>query len=84
MPRIPIQTAFSREKLLGHQHAQVVVFGNEFTDEFVQAPLKYSVHPVVLKTRPNAARMPLRRTLTAIGGSDRIEIANDCLVTGRK
>jgi hypothetical protein len=81
---MPIQTAFSREKLLGHQHAQAVVLADEFADEFVQTSLKYSVHPVALKTRANTARMPLRRTLTAIGGGDRIEIANDCLVTGRK
>src|SRR5262245_49635056 len=68
--RIPIQTAWLREKLLGHQRAQTIILGNEFADELVQSSLEYAVHTAILKTHANASRMPLRRTLATIGPRD--------------
>src|SRR5262252_738265 len=70
----------SCQKLLGDRGAEPVVLDNELADELVQAPLKDPIHTAVLQPRANAAGLPLRRALPAIGVGDRIEIAHDGLV----
>src|SRR6516164_1254934 len=72
----------SCQKLLGDRGAEPVVLDNELADELVQAPLKDPIHTAVLQPRANAAGLPLRRALPAIGVGDRIEIAHDGLVAG--
>src|SRR5262249_55914276 len=74
----------SCQELLGDRGAEPVILDNELADELVQATLKDPIHPAVLQPRANAARLPLRWTLPAIGAGDRIEIVHNGLVAGCK
>ena len=64
--------------------AQPRIVRNELLNEFVQTALEQVVHVAVLEPVADAARVALRRTLTAVGDADLIEIAHQIAVAARQ
>ena len=64
----------SQQVLLRNRGAKAVIVLDEVVDEFVQPALKNPLDLAVFQPRPDGAGVPLRRSLTAIGVGDAIEI----------
>ena len=63
---------------------QAVVVVNKLADKFVHSLLKNLVHAAVLESHPYRARLALRRSLTAIGARDLIQVDHEVLVAARE
>src|SRR5215470_18676490 len=80
-----IRRAGSLHQILGiYGGPERTVVGNEFGDEFMQAGLKYLVHPAVLQAGADGAGLTLRLALAAIGGGDRVAEAHQVFVAARQ
>src|SRR6516162_6136589 len=64
----------SHQILLRDRGAEAVVVVDEVADELVQAALEDFVDAEVFEARADGARQPLRRSLTAVGGGDPVEV----------